>query len=165
MRGGGPGTAGVQGGDVKNNGNGNGNASPEARVVGGLAEFANDFATLAELQAKLTALDAEECVARIKWPLAAIGAGVVFILGALPVALLGLAQVLAAALHIGIGWATLLTAGVVLLASAAVIALSLRGFATSFSCFRRSREELIRNLNWIRTVLLYSGRSLPRRIR
>jgi hypothetical protein len=158
--GGGPATA-----HVKDNGYGDVEGTPEGRVVGGLSEFVNDITTLVELQAKLAALDVSECTAAIKWPLAAIVVGAVLALGAVPVAIFGLAEVLAAALQISHGWALVLTAGAVLLLSGAAIAVSVRGLRSGLAYFRRSREELIRNLNWIRTVILYSGRSLHRRFR
>jgi uncharacterized membrane protein YqjE len=162
LRGGDPGAGGVD----RGNGRGNGNGTPEGQIVGGIAEFGNDIANLAELQAKLAMIDLKECISQVRWALALIVLGLVFILGALPVALLGLAELIAAALHLGAGWAMLLTGGVVLaVAVAAVVASALRLGSGFSSSFRRSREELTRNLAWIRTVLLYSGRGMPRRVR
>jgi hypothetical protein len=36
--------------------------------------------------------------------------------------------------------------------------LALPAIKRSFASFQRSREELVRNLAWIKTVLTYSGR-------
>jgi len=144
-------------------GDGNGKGSPEGQVVGGIAEFANDIATLAELQAKLALIDLKESVEHALFPFAMLVAGLFFILGALPVALFGVAELLAAALKISTGWALLLTGISVVLVAVLVVAVAAMRFAHSFSSFRRSREELSRNLAWIRTVILYSGRGSPRR--
>jgi hypothetical protein len=101
--------------------NGNGNGSPEGRVVGGITEFGNDIATLAELQAKLALIDLKECFAHARVPLALLVVGLIFILGAVPVVLLGVAALVADAMKISAAWAMLVTAGVALVASGVVV--------------------------------------------
>jgi Putative Actinobacterial Holin-X, holin superfamily III len=137
--------------------------APEKQVLGGIAEFGNDIATLAELQARLTLLDLKECLQKLTVPVALVGAGLVAVIGALPVALVGVAGLLASALKISPAAASLLTGGVVLVVAVGTVAVAASRIPASFSSFRRSREELTRNLAWIRTVLLYSGRDVPRR--
>jgi hypothetical protein len=142
---------------------GNGNhthehASP-LTVVGNIADFGNDIATLAELQAKLTALDAKECATRATVPLIVLGGGVVLALGSLPVILIGLADLIAAHSTLSPGAAQLIV-GLVALAIAGLAGFfGLKGSMSSLDSFRRSREELVRNISWIRTVLVYSGRA------
>ena len=60
-------------------------------------------------------------------------------------------------------WSLLLTA-VVALALAGLIAwLSGTRLGHSFEAFRRSSDELARNVAWIKTVLAHSGRPAPHR--
>lgn len=144
--------------DRGSQGNGNG-----IGVVGSIADFGNDVATLIELQAKLAALDAKECVASATFPVVVIAVALVVVLAAVPVVLLGVAYLLAMALNIAPGWAMLLT-GLLALAVAGLVGfLSVKEITRSLEPLRRSREELVRNLAWVRTVLIYSGRSAPRR--
>jgi hypothetical protein len=130
-------------------------------MVGSIAGFGNDIATLAELQARLALLDFKASAARSQVPLALIVAGSAVALASLPVALLGVADLVAEALALRTGWAMLLTAAVALVVAGAVVAGAAGRFGRGLESFRRSREELTRNLSWIRTVLLHSGR--PRR--
>jgi hypothetical protein len=141
------------------------NGIPEQRVLGGITEFANDIANLAELQARLALIDLKDSVQKSLVPVALVGAGLIGLIGALPVALLGVAGLLASALKISQAAATLLTGGVVLAVAAGTVAVAAAKIGPSFRSFRRSREELTRNLAWIRTVLLYSGRDVQRRRR
>jgi uncharacterized membrane protein YqjE len=145
-----------QSGNVATNGNGPG-------VVGSIADFGNDVATLIELQAKLAALDLKECKTRAVVPLIVAAAAAVLMLASLPVVLLGVADLIARALNIAPGWAMLLT-GLAALAVAGLVGwLSVKEITRSLEPLRRTNEELVRNLAWIRTVLVYSGRSTPRR--
>jgi hypothetical protein len=141
-----------------------GNGAPEQRVVGGITGFGSDIATLAELQAQLAVTDLKESLQKGLLPLGLVLVGVICVTGALPVLLMGVAGLLAAALKISLAWAMLMTGGVVLTVALVVVAVSASKIGPSFSSFRRSREELTRNLAWIRTVLLYSGRSTQRRV-
>ena len=44
--------------------------------------------------------------------------------------------------------------------------LGLRGVGKSFGGFTRTREELSRNIAWVKTVLVYSGRpAAPKQVR
>ncbi len=151
--------ASLRGGSVQANGNG----SRSNGVLGSLTEFGNDVATLAELQAKLAALDFQESSARAKLPLGLLAGGLALLTASLPVLLLGAAALLAEALHIREGWASLIVGGAALATAVALVAVGAPRLSASFESFRRSREELTRNLSWMRTVLLYSGRSVPRR--
>jgi len=139
------------------------NGSPEGRVVGGIAEFGNDIMTLAELQVQLARYDLRECLGRALIPLGLVAAGLVVLLGTVPVTLLGVAALLATVLKISSGAAMLLTAVVVLILALIVMTVAVLRLIPSFNSFRRSQEEFSRNLAWIRTVVLYSGRSVPRR--
>jgi hypothetical protein len=58
-----------------------------------------------------------------------------------------------------------LTGGVVVLVAATVVSIAAPRLAPSFSALRRSSDELTRNIAWLRTVLLYSGRKVPRHTR
>jgi len=141
------------------------NGSPEAQVVGGVAELGNDIATLVELQGKLAVADLKESLGKASVPIVLIAIGVCSLLGAVPVLLFGVAELVAVALNIGHGWALLLTSVVAMVIAGVVVVVSALRLPSCFNGFRRSSEELTRNLSWIRTVLLYSGRSLPRRLR
>lgn len=138
------------------------NGAPEG-VVGGIAEFGNDISTLAELQIKLAWLDLKECLSQALIPLVMIVAGFLLLVGALPVALLGIAQIVASYFEISPGAAMLLTGVAVLLLAAVILLVAVMRIGPSFTIFRRSSEEFNRNLNWIRTVLMYSGRNVQRR--
>ena len=148
--------ASVKGGIAKSNGTGEG-------VVGSIAEFGNDIATLAELQAKLAALDFKESAERATLPLVLLLAGLTVLVVSLPVGLAGVALLLSSALSIPLGWALLLVAALAMAGAAAVAVIAGLRFSRSFESFNRSREELVRNLSWIRTVLVFSGRAVPRR--
>jgi hypothetical protein len=133
--------------------------------VGTLAEVGNDVMNLAELQAQLVALDAKEAASRATLPVTAVGVGLVIAAASVPVALLGLADILARTLQIQPGWAMLLTAAVALVFAGLIVAVFTRQIPDALNTFRRSREEFARNLAWLRTVIVHSGRvhSPPRR--
>ncbi|HWE37593.1 MAG TPA: phage holin family protein [Isosphaeraceae bacterium] len=148
-----------------NVGNGRGvpiNAPTEA-VVGGVADFGNDLATLVELQAKLIAIDLKVAVDRATMPLVVAAVGAVLALGALPVVLLGVAELLVQYAGLPRGWAYLLVGGLAIVLAAVAAWLMLPRLKASLESFRRSREELTRNVSWIRTVLVRSGKLRPRR--
>jgi uncharacterized membrane protein YqjE len=138
---------------VSRNGHGNGNG-----VVGNIAGLGSDVASLVELQAKLAALDMKESVERVVLPLVIAGAAAVLALGAVPVGLLGVAWLLAQSLGIQVGWAMLLTALLSAVVAGIVAFFSVPKLSRSFQPMRRSHEELTRNVAWLRTVLMHSGR-------
>ncbi|AGA25401.1 phage holin family protein [Singulisphaera acidiphila] len=142
--------------------NGSTNGSAE-NMVGSIAGFGNDVATLAELQLKLAALDFKETAGRALIPLALVVVGLVVILGSVPVAIGGVSLLIAQVLGISLGWALLLTAITILGLAALVVVIAGRKLGASLEGFQRSRDELIRNVSWIRTVLVHSGRAVPRR--
>jgi len=133
--------------------------APIESVVGNLAEFGNDVASLAELQAKLAVIDLKESAGKAALPAVLAATGLVLLLAGLPVALMGIAGLLVKYAGLSEGWAYLLTGGVVLVLAGALALLGLMRLRQSFTSFRRSQEEFARNLAWIRTVLVYSGRA------
>jgi uncharacterized membrane protein YqjE len=128
-------------------------------VVGNLAEFGGDITTLAELQAKLAMVDLKEGSARAVVPGAALASAAALGLGGVPVLLFGVAELIHEYGGMRLGWALVLTAVVALVLAVAVAGFAALRLARSFESFRRSREELVRNVAWIKTVLAHSGRS------
>lgn len=140
-----------------------GNGSVPEGVVGSLAEFGNDISTLAELQAKLTVIDLKESGRRALFPTILLAVALAILLGCVPIALVGVAYLLQDALSIDLGWSFLLTAGIALVLGLALAGIAGYLLSRSFTSLRRSSEELSRNLAWIKTVVLHSGRSVRRR--
>jgi len=128
-------------------------------VFGNLAELGGDIASLAELQVQLAAADAKESLGRAILPAILLGAGVVFLLAALPVALIGVSMLLADALGLTHpGWAYLIVAGVTAALTVVLVLIGLPRLSHAFASFIRTKEELSRNVAWIKTVLANSGR-------
>ena len=132
-------------------------------MVGNIAEFGNDIATLVELQAKLALYDSKECIHRATFPIIFLIAGGVVALTSLPILFGGLAGLLSAFTTIPLWGSCLIVAAVAILIAAIVAFLSYREAFSSISSFRRSSEELTRNLSWVRTVLVHSGRAAATR--
>ncbi len=131
--------------------------------VDGVAEFIDDLASLAELQARLAAIDFREATRNSAIPIALTLLGLAVVVASLPVALLGAGWLLASALKIDQGWAMLLTAGAAAAFGGLVVGLSVRPLSHSFDSFRRSHKQLMVNLAWVRTVLVTSARPHARR--
>ena len=80
----------------------------------------------------------------------------VVVLAAVPVILLGIADLLARAMGIAPGWTMLMTGIGALVLMGLILYLSVHELIRSLNPLRRSHEELVRNLAWLRTVLVYS---------
>jgi hypothetical protein len=76
-----------------------------------VAEFVDDLASLAELQAKLAAADFKDAARKSVIPIMLTVVGLTVVVASVPVAFLGAGWLLASALKIHQGWAMLLTAG------------------------------------------------------
>ena len=130
-----------------------------AGVLGNLSEFASDCSTLAELQAQLAALDAREAVRRAALPVVAAELGTTLLLAGEPVLMIGLAETLHALTALGRTVSYLIVAGLALLLGAGLAWFGMSGFGHVSGAFARSREVLTRNIAWVKTVLVHSGRS------
>ena len=131
-------------------------------VLESLSDLGGDVASLVELQAKLTAIDLKETIDKATYPTVTLAVAAVVLIGAIPVMFIGLAFVLAIALSISQG-ASLLIVGVTFALIGGVIGwIAMMKVLQSLQSFRRSREELIRNIAWVRTVIAQSGRETHR---
>lgn len=137
--------------------------APATAMVENAASFGHDVLTLAELQAKLAAVDLKEAAGHAAIPFAVIAVGATLALGSIPVALMGLAEMLDGATHLGPGASRLITAAGALVIGVIALAIAASRLGAAFRSLERTREELSRNLAWIKTVIVYSGRSSVRR--
>jgi hypothetical protein len=138
-------------GTAREPGTGNGSDSAQGEGVG---KFVDDLASLAELQAKLAAIDFRDAARTAAVPLVLTMGGLALLLAGLPVALLGGGWLLAWALKIEPGWGMLLTAGPAIALGALVAGLAGMRLRHCFDSFRRSHEQLRINLAWVRSVLV-----------
>ena len=125
----------------------------------GVGEFVDDLALLAELQAKLAAIDCKDAARKSAIPLALTVVGLALLFASLPVALLGAGWLLASALNIDQGWAMLLTAGPAMVLGGLAAGFGGMRLRYSFDSFRRSRKQLWLNLAWVRSVLVSTAKS------
>ena len=132
------------------------NGAPEsaskalARDVG---EFAHDVIMLGELQAQLLVTDMRECSRRVLVPGLVLLCGIALGLACFPIALAALALLLIQVFETSYaaGFLIAVVAGAVLSALLSVIGwFQIRKRA---AVLRRSQQELVRNLGWIKKVL------------
>ena len=132
--------------------NGSPRTAPKA-LVRDVGEFAHDVLTLAELQAQLFVTDVRECRRRAFIPGLVLLAGAALGLACFPVALTALAllfiQVFETSYATGFLLATIV--GAILSTLLCVSGWFLVRERLTF--LRRSQEELVRNLRWIKKVL------------
>jgi Putative Actinobacterial Holin-X, holin superfamily III len=127
----------------------------------GVAEFVDDLESLAELQAKLAALDFRDAARKSAIPIVLTVVGLTVMALSVPVGLLGVGWLLASALNVHQGWAMLLTAGAATALAGLAAGLAGMQLRHGFDSFRRSRKQLRLNLAWIRTVLVTSASARP----
>ena len=136
--------------------------TPEERrnngVIEGVSSFGTDLATLGLLQARLAACDLKDST-RASSPLIAglVIAGTIAA-SSVVLGLAGLAWWLASVFQVQVGIVMMITGLVALIIASVAAALLFRRLGRCFSYFRRSQEELERNLAWIKTTLVHSGR-------
>jgi uncharacterized membrane protein YqjE len=137
------------------------NPNPGASLNGMLHEIGDlgsNVVTLTTLQARLAAEDFRESASRAQPAL--IAAAVLIPLGfaSFTVGLLGIAWWATTGLGIRPAYSLLMVAaaGLVLTVFAGVFVI--QHIRASLASFRRSREELERNIAWLRTVAMHSGR-------
>jgi hypothetical protein len=133
-------------------------ASPPDDLIGGVSAFGGNLAMLASLQGQLFGADAKEAGSQAAPGIGAVALAYFLISGAITVALVGAGLMVAEAAGWSMGLGLLAAAGGTVLVAAVLGALGLRRVRKSGAAFRRSREELDRNIAWIQTVLSYSGR-------
>jgi hypothetical protein len=128
------------------------------QVMSGVAGFGENMLNLAELQARMAAIELRQNVDTVKTAAATLVVAASVGLASFPVLLVGTAELFVSELGWRRGYA-LLTVGGVTIGIAAFVAL------TAAVWLRRQRfgfplsaEEFTRNLNWMHTVLRLSGR-------
>jgi Putative Actinobacterial Holin-X, holin superfamily III len=123
-----------------------------------LGSFGADLATLAVLQARLAACDLREGINRVRLSLFALAIGALVCASGTIAFILGLSLWLAARLQIESGAAMMLSGAACLIVAGVIVFFCIRALTPIETAFQRSHEELERNLAWIRTTLVQSGR-------
>jgi len=139
-----------------------GNGHPNGRkpsVADSVSDLTYDVIELAELQVQLLQLDVRQSVSKARMCLILAVVGACLLLGTVPVALLALA----AALYQLAGWSIAGSVGAATLVGL-VITAAILGAAWSYMnkgmvTLERSRDELRRNMAWLKSTLRTRGKS------
>lgn len=136
----------------------NGSGRPSGGLMENVSSFGNDVATLASLQSKLVAADARASLARAAPALGGLALAILLAFSGAIAIVGGLALWIAERFEMKTSVALMLTGlgALVLVALIGVVCVRLLG--SSFTAFRRSAEELERNIAWVKTTLTHSGR-------
>lgn len=127
-------------------------------VVSNVAGFGENLLTLAELQARLAAVEFRQNLEYVKTGGALVLAAVILGVSGIPVLLIAVAELLVSELGLKRGFALLSAAAAALVIAGGCIAIAGRWLRRNPLGFPLSNEEFARNLNWLRTILRHSGR-------
>ncbi len=137
--------------------NGNSQQSENGGMLGNVADLGTNLLTLAELQTRLVTKEAQESFARSRRALALLAAGLVTAASALPVLMLGLAELVVEATGVSHGLGLVVVAAGVVGICGLIVGACLYWLKRMQLTLPYSREEAVRNWNWVRTVALRSG--------
>ena len=127
-------------------------------MVSNVAGFGENLLTLGELQARLTAKELVQNFQAAKTAGALGLAGFLLAVASVPIVLLGIAELLVSELAMKRGYALLSVGAAAILIAGVAVAFAGSWLRRKRLGFPLSGEELTRNINWVRTVLRYSGR-------
>lgn len=126
-------------------------AAPRA-FARSLGDVSSDVLTLAEMQLRLGWEDLKTASRQAAGGFAAAIVAIGCAIGGLPVLVLGLAEMMVYFFDWS-RWATLLGFGTLtVLCSVALAIYGARRVFRNFATFRRSKDELLRNMEWIKTL-------------
>ncbi len=140
-------------GETKMNRRNGSTPSPPNGVAKDMGELTHDIVSLAELQFELFRSDCRDGLKRMLIPVALLLVAGIVAAGTVPIALILIAELLAQAAGLSRAAAFSIAAlsGLIIAAAIAVVGWStLRGVVR---VFERSREELARNMTWIKHAL------------
>ncbi len=118
-----------------------------------IGEFAQNVLTLAELQSQLLAADVREFGRQVFVPGAVLLCGVALALACFPLALVALALWLVEVFAISYAAGFSIALGVGTVASTVMCLMGWHQVHGHVTVLRRSQQELVRNLRWIKKVL------------
>lgn len=132
--------------------NGKSREFPPTTTARNIADLSHDVVHLGELQTELFKLDLSDTIRRLILPTALLAVGVVVALSCVPLVLAALGFAL---MDAGMsGWAAFLTAALTGVGCAAFFGLvSYLTFRKAPSAFERSRDEFVKNIDWLKRVL------------
>ncbi len=139
----------------------NGSVTSDPRpsgVIDSVNAFGTNLGNLATLQLRLAACDSRESLQRLMPSLVLGGFAVLVLPASVIVALLAAGYWIDDATSLTLPQSLLLVAWVGVTLSAICLLLAVRLSRGAFTTFRRSGEELQRNIAWVRTVMKHSGR-------
>lgn len=143
----------------------NGAEAPARAISRNVSDFAHDISTLADLQWQLASVDLKQALRKLTLPAILLVAAIGLILGAIPVMFLGVGYLLVEYTELSVGWACLVAALGGLIVAGLFAAIGYVRLTHSFDVLHRSREELARNFNWIKSVLQHPRRVPPEPVR
>ncbi len=132
------------------------NGTPETSSQGlarDVGAFANDVLTLTELQSQLLVADMRECSRRVLVPSLVLCGGLALGLACFPIALVTVALGLVEFLNTSHFTAFLIVVIAGAIGSALLCIVGWIQVRQRAAVLRRSRDELVRNLRWIKRVL------------
>jgi hypothetical protein len=129
------------------------NGFPATRLGRGMGSLVHDATCIAQLQARLVALDLQRGSRLVRKGAVGAAIAVALLLACLPVGMLGIAELLVNVAQWQRWIAYLATSGMGLVVSLLLLWFCWKTVRQSMATFHRSREELARNVEWFKEAL------------
>jgi uncharacterized membrane protein YqjE len=127
-------------------------------LMSNVGSFGSDLASLVTLQTQLATADLRESLRRAAPAIGGLAVLCLLLIAGMTTLVAGIALWIADTYQLRPAAALMLVGLGGLVVAALGAWLCARTFSRSFSTFRRSTEELERNLAWVKTILTQSGR-------